>query len=83
MATLFSDYFGIDKDTLEEYGAFNISVVNDLPLLIDPFLIFNSEKTNTVSFMMISFFISYFSEIGRFPVRYQRALLDFGIAFLK
>ena len=27
-----------------EYGAFDISVVSDLPLFIDPFLLFNSEK---------------------------------------
>ncbi len=28
---------------LEEYGAFDISVVSDLPLFVDPFLLFNSE----------------------------------------
>lgn len=41
---LFSDYFGVDKQQLEEYGAFNISLVADLPLFIDPFLLFNSKK---------------------------------------
>lgn len=40
----FSDYFGVDPAVLEEYGAFDISVVSDLPLFIDPFLLFNSEK---------------------------------------
>src|SRR5581483_3723068 len=35
--------FSIDPDELEEYGAFNVSLVNDLPLFIDPFLLFNSE----------------------------------------
>jgi len=39
----FSDIFGIDPNVLEEYGALNISLVNDLPLFIDPFLLFNSE----------------------------------------
>lgn len=29
---------------LEEYGAFNVSVVSDLPVFIDPFLLFHSEK---------------------------------------
>jgi len=29
---------------LDEYGAFDISLINDLPLFIDPFLLFNSEK---------------------------------------
>lgn len=40
----FSDYFGIDPDVVESYGAFNVSLINDLPLFIDPFLLFNSEK---------------------------------------
>jgi hypothetical protein len=37
----FSDYFNVDEDTLEEYGAVNISLINDLPLFIDPFLLDN------------------------------------------
>ncbi|AUL45909.1 hypothetical protein BTL55_02150 [Bordetella trematum] len=40
----FSDFFEVDKDTLEAYGAFNVSLVNDLPLFIDPFLLFDSEN---------------------------------------
>ena len=40
----FSDVFEVDPDDLEAHGAFNISVVNDLPLFIDPFLLFNSKK---------------------------------------
>jgi hypothetical protein len=40
----FSDYFEIDPVVLNEYGAFDISLINDLPLFIDPFLLFNSEK---------------------------------------
>jgi hypothetical protein len=44
MATFFNEYFEIDAETLEKYGALNISIVNDLPLFIDPFLLFNSEK---------------------------------------
>lgn len=39
----FSDYFDIDRDIIENYGAVNISLVNDLPLFIDPFLLFNSS----------------------------------------
>ena len=38
----FSDYFEISPELVEEYGAFDISLVNDLPLFIDPFLLFNS-----------------------------------------
>ena len=41
----FSDFFGIDPDVLDEYGAFNISLINDLPLFIDPFLLFNSTNS--------------------------------------
>lgn len=40
----FSEYYGIDPLTIEEYGAVDISFVCDLPLFIDPMLIFNSEK---------------------------------------
>ena len=39
----FSDFFGIPPEAISEYGAFNISLVRDLPLFIDPFLLFNSE----------------------------------------
>lgn len=44
MDIYFTDYFDIDEDLLEEYGAFNISLSVDLPLFIDPFLLFNSKK---------------------------------------
>lgn len=40
----FSDVFHVDRSTLDEYGAFDVSLVTDLPLFIDPFLLFNSEK---------------------------------------
>lgn len=40
----FTDFFGVSPDLLEEYGAFDVSLVNDLPLFIDPFLLFNSEN---------------------------------------
>jgi hypothetical protein len=39
----FSDHFGVSPDVIEDYGAFDISVVSDLPLFIDPFLLFNSK----------------------------------------
>lgn len=41
----FSDFFGIDERLIEDYGAFNISLINDLPLFIDPFLLFGSTKS--------------------------------------
>lgn len=39
----FSDVFDIDAKTVDQYGAFNITLVNDLPLFIDPFLLFDSS----------------------------------------
>jgi len=44
MKVYFSDWFGVDPDVLDKYGAFNVSLINDLPLFIDPFLLFTSEK---------------------------------------
>lgn len=42
----FSDFFNIDEDIIESYGAVNISLINDLPLFIDPFLLFNSDRSD-------------------------------------
>lgn len=39
----FSDFFCVAPEVIDEYGAFNISLINDLPLFIDPFLLFDSE----------------------------------------
>ena len=44
MELYFSQQFAVSPDVLEAYGAFDISVVSDLPLFIDPFLLFNSEN---------------------------------------
>lgn len=44
MDIYFSDYFSVDEELLEEHGAFNVSLISDLPLFIDPFLLFNSKK---------------------------------------
>ena len=40
----FSDFFNVSRETIEREGFFDISLLNDLPLFIDPFLIFCSEK---------------------------------------
>ncbi len=45
MNVFFSDYFDVSTDKLENFGAFNISLINDLPVFIDPFLLFNSENS--------------------------------------
>ena len=39
----FSDRFNVYPRVLEEHGAYDISVVTDTPLFIDPFLLFTSE----------------------------------------
>jgi hypothetical protein len=41
---LFSEYFDIDESVLGKCGALNICLSADLPLFIDPFLLFASEK---------------------------------------
>jgi hypothetical protein len=40
----FTDFFGVSPQLLESYGAFNVSPVVDLPLFVDPFLLFTSDK---------------------------------------
>ncbi len=40
----FTDFFKVNPEVLEEYGAFDVSLINDLPLFVDPFLLFNSDK---------------------------------------
>lgn len=42
----FTHCFEVEPDILDEYGAFDVSLINDLPLFIDPFLLFNSEKAD-------------------------------------
>ncbi len=44
MKIYFSDFFDISPEILDNYGAFNISLINDLPLFIDPFLLFGNKK---------------------------------------
>jgi hypothetical protein len=42
-AVYFSEIFGVSADDLAGYGAFDISLIADLPLFIDPFLLFQSD----------------------------------------
>ncbi len=44
MKLYFTDFFDVSNEILDNYGAFNISLINDLPLFIDPFLLFGSKK---------------------------------------
>jgi hypothetical protein len=45
----FSDFFAVNPELVNGYGAFNISLINDLPLFIDPFLLFDSENSQYVA----------------------------------
>jgi hypothetical protein len=40
----FSDVFSVPPEVLDEYGAFNVALVNDLPLFVDPFLLYDSQN---------------------------------------
>jgi hypothetical protein len=40
----FASYFGVSKAKLDKAGFFNISLISDLPLFIDPFHLFYSDK---------------------------------------
>jgi len=41
---LFNEYFEIDQKVLDQYGALNICLEADLPLFVDPFLLFSSSN---------------------------------------
>lgn len=41
---MFSERFKVSKKEIENYGAIDISLVSDIPMFVDPILIFNSEK---------------------------------------
>lgn len=44
MLGFFSDTFDVPEQTLADYGALDVSLIADLPLFIDPFLLFTSPK---------------------------------------
>jgi hypothetical protein len=44
MKLYFSDFFEVARADIRKHGAFNVSLLSDLPLFIDPFLLFNSRK---------------------------------------
>ena len=41
---LFNEYFEIDQKVVDQYGALNICLEADLPLFVDPFLLFSSTN---------------------------------------
>lgn len=67
MDTHFTDFFQVPPNTLETHGAFNVSLINDLPLFVDPFLLFNSEKEE-------------YQRLHQGIIRYLRFLRDKSVA---
>lgn len=39
----FTDVFGVTHETMDAHGAFNISLAVDVPVFVDPFLLFDSK----------------------------------------
>ena len=44
MKVYFSDFFGIEHSVVEGYGALDVSLIADMPVFIDPFCLFASDK---------------------------------------
>ncbi len=59
----FSDFFNVDEDLIESYRVVNISLNNDMPLFIDPFLLFNSnnEVYQAIHKEIINYLLKYIS----------------------
>lgn len=63
----FSDFFRVSEADIEKYGAFNVSLINDLPLFVDPFLLFNSHN-------------QVYQELHQQIIKYLKFLRDKAIA---
>ena len=46
MSLYFSEIFSVDPNELEIYGALDVSLINDIPVFVDPFLLFNSPNSD-------------------------------------
>lgn len=80
----FSDFFNVDEDIIESYGAVNISLINDMPLFVDPFLLFNSEKPEyqQIHRNIISYLLFCRNRPSSIPI-HPLECLQHGITFLK
>lgn len=65
----FNDVFDVAPEKLEAYGAFNVSLINDLPMFVDPFLLFNSKDDE-------------YQALHESIIRYVRFLRDKSVAGL-
>ena len=65
---LFSDYFRVDKDIIQNYGAVDISLYSDTPLFIDPILIYGNENsTIKLQYHEIVKYLVYLNERAKDP----------------
>ena len=64
----FSDFFEVSREIIESEGFFDISLLNDLPLFIDPFLIFCSENAE-------------YQKLHNEIIKYMVFLRDYSIRF--
>jgi hypothetical protein len=72
----FTDFFGVHPEILEQYGALNISLVSDLPLFIDPFLLFNSTKPEYLALHdSIINYLRFLREVSTSSDRINKGLL--------
>jgi hypothetical protein len=64
----FSDFFDVSRETMQAYGVFDVSLINDLPMFIDPFLLFNSRKPEyqTLHDEMIEY-VKFLAEKSKIP----------------
>lgn len=61
----FSTYFSVNKKDLDKEGFFNISLISDLPLFIDPFhLFYNSDKNYQKLHKSIISYLCFLREIS-------------------
>ena len=65
----FSDFFGISHSVLDEYGAFDISLLADIPVFIDPFRLYASNKEEYQNLhKRIVRYLCFLKEVAQRPV---------------
>ena len=64
IAIHFSDFFDLKNNELKQYGAFDVSLTFDIPVFIDPFRLYASEKKE-------------YNELHEGIIRYLRFLRDY------
>lgn len=67
----FSETFEVDKNILEQEGYVDISLLCDLPLFVDPFLIFGSQKKE---------YVELNNEINRYLLFLKKKAMQHGIS---